>query len=87
VSFLYTLQDIQSGVMATYWLLRLLKPVDFRYRDDGNKAISSEDLLKGLNQSGLAEGEIFQRATRKVCVTNCSVSTSPSRYSAEIEAK
>ncbi len=30
---------------------------------EGNKAISKEDLLKGLKQSGLAEGEIFQRAT------------------------
>ena len=30
---------------------------------DGNKAITTEDLLKGLNPSGLAEGEIFQRAT------------------------
>ncbi|WP_416424732.1 outer membrane protein assembly factor BamA [Pseudomonas sp. App30] len=30
---------------------------------EGNKAISTEDLMKGLKQSGLAEGEIFQRAT------------------------
>ncbi|KPY72522.1 Outer membrane protein assembly factor BamA [Pseudomonas savastanoi pv. savastanoi] len=29
----------------------------------GNKAISTEDLMKGLKQSGLSEGEIFQRAT------------------------
>lgn len=29
----------------------------------GNKAIKSEDLVKGLSQSGLAEGEIFQQAT------------------------
>lgn len=29
----------------------------------GNKAISTEDLMKGLKQSGLAEGEIFQQAT------------------------
>lgn len=30
---------------------------------EGNKAISTEDLMKGLKQSGLSEGEIFQRAT------------------------
>ncbi|WPP45850.1 outer membrane protein assembly factor BamA [Pseudomonas sp. AN-1] len=30
---------------------------------DGNKAIATDDLLKGLKQSGLAEGEIFQQAT------------------------
>ncbi|PVZ20756.1 MULTISPECIES: outer membrane protein assembly factor BamA [unclassified Pseudomonas] len=30
---------------------------------EGNKAISTDDLLKGLRQSGLSEGEIFQRAT------------------------
>ncbi|RMO45854.1 OMP85 family outer membrane protein [Pseudomonas savastanoi pv. glycinea] len=29
----------------------------------GNKAISTDDLMKGLKQSGLSEGEIFQRAT------------------------
>ena len=29
----------------------------------GNKAIKEEDLMKGLAQAGLAEGEIFQRAT------------------------
>lgn len=30
---------------------------------EGNKKIKSEDLKKGLKQSGLSEGEIFQRAT------------------------
>ncbi len=30
---------------------------------DGNTAIATDDLLKGLKQSGLAEGEIFQQAT------------------------
>lgn len=30
---------------------------------DGNKAIKTEDLMDGLRQSGLDEGEIFQRAT------------------------
>ena len=30
---------------------------------EGNKAISTDDLMKGLKQSGLAEGEVFQRAT------------------------
>jgi len=29
----------------------------------GNKVIKTEDLLKGLGQSGLAEGEIFKRVT------------------------
>ena len=30
---------------------------------DGNKALKSEDLLEGLKNAGLAEGEIFRRAT------------------------
>ena len=30
---------------------------------DGNKALKSEDLLDGLSNAGLAEGEIFRRAT------------------------
>ena len=29
----------------------------------GNKTVKEEDLIKGLNQAGLLEGEIFQRAT------------------------
>ncbi|TQV85656.1 outer membrane protein assembly factor BamA [Exilibacterium tricleocarpae] len=30
---------------------------------DGNKAIKTEDLMKGLNDNGLSEGQIFKRAT------------------------
>jgi len=30
---------------------------------DGNKAIATEDLLKGMEENGLAEGRIFKRAT------------------------
>lgn len=30
---------------------------------DGNKAIKTEDLLKGMNENGLAEGQIFKQAT------------------------
>lgn len=30
---------------------------------EGNKAIKTEDLMKGLKQAGLSEGEIFQQAT------------------------
>jgi outer membrane protein insertion porin family len=29
---------------------------------DGNKAIKSEELMKGLNEAGLAEGQVFKRS-------------------------
>ena len=55
---------------------------------DGNKVINTEDLLKGLKQSGLAEGEIFQQATLEAVRNELQRQyVAQGRYSAEIETK
>lgn len=54
----------------------------------GNKAIKKDDLLKGLKQSGLAEGEIFQQATLEGVRNELQRQyVSQGRYSAQIEAR
>lgn len=53
----------------------------------GNKAIKTEDLLTGLKQAGLAEGEIFQRATLEGVRNELQRQyVSQGRYSSHIEA-
>ncbi len=55
---------------------------------EGNKAITTEDLLKGLQQSGLAEGEIFQRATLEGVRNELQRQyVAQGRYSADIETE
>ena len=57
-------QDIQLGRDGNVLVIDLVERPSISSIDlEGNKAISSEDLLKGLKQSGLSEGEIFQQAT------------------------
>ncbi|PAU52760.1 outer membrane protein assembly factor BamA [Pseudomonas sp. PIC25] len=57
-------QDIQLGRDGDVLVINVVeRPSISSIEIEGNKAISTEDLLKGLKQSGLAEGEIFQRAT------------------------
>ncbi|WP_263262261.1 outer membrane protein assembly factor BamA [Pseudomonas sp. RIT-PI-S] len=57
-------QDIQLGRDGNVLVINVVeRPSVASIEIEGNKAISTEDLLKGLKQSGLAEGEIFQRAT------------------------
>ena len=57
-------QDIQLGRDGNVLVINVVeRPSVASIEIEGNKAISTDDLLKGLKQSGLAEGEIFQRAT------------------------
>ena len=57
-------QDIQLGREGDVLVVTVIeRPSISSIELEGNKAIKSEDLLKGLEKSGLAEGEIFQRAT------------------------
>ena len=57
-------QDIQLGHDGNVLVITVVeRPSVASIEIEGNKAISTEDLMKGLKQSGLAEGEIFQRAT------------------------
>ena len=55
---------------------------------EGNKAIKTDDLLKGLRQSGLADGEIFQQATLEAVRNELLRQyVSQGRYSAEINTE
>ncbi|TWH64705.1 Beta-barrel assembly machine subunit BamA [Azomonas agilis] len=57
-------QDIQLSREGNVLIVNLVeRPSISKIELEGNKAIKSEDLLKGLQQAGLAEGEIFQQAT------------------------
>lgn len=57
-------QDIRLGREGNVLVVTVVeRPSISSIEIEGNKAIKTEDLLKGLQQSGLAEGEIFQQAT------------------------
>ncbi|MFF7710563.1 outer membrane protein assembly factor BamA [Pseudomonas sp. NPDC007930] len=57
-------QDIQLGRDGNVLVINVVeRPSIASIEIEGNKAIATDDLLKGLRQSGLSEGEIFQRAT------------------------
>ncbi|CAD5108288.1 outer membrane protein assembly factor BamA [Zestomonas carbonaria] len=80
-------QDIQLGRDGSVLVISVVeRPSISSIEIEGNKAISTEDLLKGLNQSGLAEGEIFQRATLEGVRNELQRQyVAQGRYSAEIE--
>ena len=82
-------QDIQLGRDGDVLVITVVeRPSISSIEIDGNKAITSEDLLKGLNQSGLAEGEIFQRATLEGVRNELQRQyVAQGRYSAEIETE
>lgn len=55
---------------------------------EGNKVIATDDLLKGLKQSGLSDGEIFQQSTLDSVRNELQRQyVAQGRYSANIEAK
>jgi outer membrane protein insertion porin family len=82
-------QDIQLGREGDVLVISVVeRPSISTVEIEGNKAITTEDLLKGLQQSGLAEGEIFQRATLEgVRNELLRQYVAQGRYSAEIEAE
>ncbi|MDQ7985591.1 outer membrane protein assembly factor BamA [Pseudomonas sp. G34] len=82
-------QDIQLGRDGNVLVITVVeRPSISSIEIEGNKAISSDDLLKGLNQSGLAEGEIFQRATLEGVRNELQRQyVAQGRYSAEIDAE
>ncbi|MBD9414540.1 outer membrane protein assembly factor BamA [Pseudomonas sp. PDM16] len=82
-------QDIQLGREGDVLVINVVeRPSISTIEIEGNKAIATEDLMKGLQQSGLAEGEIFQRATLEgVRNELLRQYVAQGRYSAEIEAE
>lgn len=56
--------DIQLGVDGDVLVIQVQeRPSISEINIDGNKAIKTEDLLDGLKNSGLAEGQVFKRST------------------------
>ncbi len=82
-------QDIQLGRDGNVLIVNVVeRPSISSIEIEGNKAITTEDLLKGLKQSGLAEGEIFQRATLEGVRNELQRQyVAQGRYSAEIDAE
>lgn len=57
-------EDIKIGRDGDVLVLQLTeRPVIASLDISGNKSIDKDNLLKGLKSAGLAEGEVFQRAT------------------------
>jgi len=61
------------------------RPAISKIRIDGNDVIETEDLLKGLKESGLQEGDVFKRATlEKIRTDLVRVYAAQGRYGAKI---
>lgn len=82
-------QDIQLSRDGNVLIVNVVeRPSISSIEIEGNKAITTEDLMKGLKQSGLAEGEIFQRATLEGVRNELQRQyVAQGRYSAEIETE
>ena len=81
-------QDIQLGRDGDVLVVTVVeRPSISSIEIEGNKAIESDELLKGLRQSGLSEGEIFQRATLEAVRNELQRQyVAQGRYSAEVKA-
>ena len=82
-------QDIRLGRDGGVLVIEVIeRPSISGIEIEGNKAIATEELLKGLRQSGLAEGEIFQQATLEGVRNELQRQyVAQGRYSASIETK
>ena len=55
--------DIQLGRDGNTLILSIIeRPSIASIELDGNKAIKTEELIKGLNEAGLAQGQVFKRS-------------------------
>ena len=55
--------DIQLGKEGNTLIISLVeRPSIASIELDGNKALKTEDLLKGLDDAGLSEGQVFKRS-------------------------
>ncbi len=82
-------QDIQLGRDGNVLVITVVeRPSISKIEIEGNKAIKTEDLMKGLQQSGLSDGEIFQQATLDSIRNELQRQyVAQGRYSATIEAE
>ncbi len=57
-------QDVQVGRDGDQLIIQLAeRPAVSKIEFEGNKSINTDDLRKGLKDNGLAEGDVFRRAT------------------------
>lgn len=82
-------QDIQLSRSGNVLIITVVeRPTISSIDITGNKAIKTEDLLKGLRQAGLADGEIFQQVTlERVRNELLRQYVAQGRYSANIETE
>ena len=82
-------EDINLGRTGNVLIITVVeRPTIAAIDITGNKAIKTEDLLKGLRQAGLAEGEIFQRVTlERVRNELLRQYVAQGRYSADVETE
>lgn len=81
--------DVQIGRDGDVLVITLVeRPSISEINIEGNKAIKTEDLLKGLKEAGLAVGQVFQRATlEQMRVELQRQYVSQGRYDARIETE
>src|SRR5690606_17779677 len=81
-------QDIQLGRDGDVLVVSVVeRPSISSIEIEGNKAIETDDLLDGLKQAGLAEGEIFERATLEAVRNELLRQyVAQGRYSADVKA-
>jgi len=81
--------DIQLGREDDVLVIVLKeRPAISRLLISGNKVIETEQLLDGLKKSGLAEGQIFKRATLASITRELQNQyTAQGRYAAQVQAK
>ena len=82
-------QDIHLGRDGDVLVIKVVeRPSVASINIEGNKAISTDDLMKGLKQSGLAEDEVFQPATLQGVRNELQRQyAAQGRYSASVDAE
>ena len=82
-------QDIQLSREGDVLIINVVeRPSVASIEIEGNKAIATDDLMKGMKQSGLTEGEIFQRATLEGVRNELQRQyVAQGRYSASVDAE
>jgi outer membrane protein insertion porin family len=81
--------DIRLGREDSILVISVVeRPSISKIEIEGNKAINTEDLLKGLRSAGLAEGQVFQRVTlERLELEIMRTYVAQGRYSASVKAQ
>lgn len=82
-------EDIQIGRDGGVLVIAVKeRPAISEIEIEGNKAIKTEDLMKGMTDNGLAEGQIFKQATLEGLTQELERQyVAQGRYSASVEAE